>query len=140
MSGLWLVGLGSLLGGLARVLVAILMEPGGANTPAPEGLEALPWATVFANTTGSFAIGMYAMLCGPTGRWPASQRQQQFVIAGLCGGYTTFSIFSLDVISLLTHGEPALAAAWALGNLALWLGAAALGMGAGKSLCGAGSG
>ncbi|MCC5862347.1 MAG: CrcB family protein [Gammaproteobacteria bacterium] len=143
MSGWWLVGLGSLLGGALRVLVALAMD---ASLQSPLALDvaaasahSLPWATVVANTTGSFAIGLYAVLYGPGGRWPAAPGQQQFVMAGLCGGYTTFSIFSLEAVAMLARGEAALAGVWTLGNIVLWLAAAAAGMSLGERLAGTGA-
>ncbi len=140
MTRWWLVGLGSLLGGSLRVLVGLLLGA-SLDPPLDGGLassagHALPWATAVANITGSFAIGLYAVLYGPGGTWPAGPGQQQFVMAGLCGGYTTFSIFSLEALAMLSRGDVALAAAWILANVALWLGAAAAGMTLGERLAG----
>jgi fluoride exporter len=87
------VALGSALGGSARWVASI-----GAH----EWLgAAFPWGTLFVNVTGSFLIGLYAALTGPDGRWLASPNQRQFFMAGFCGGYTTFSIFSLETLRLL---------------------------------------
>lgn len=87
-----LIALGSAIGGVLRALVSLwalaLPDPG------------LPWATLFANVAGSFVIGFYAALTGPSGRLPAGPRQQQFVMSGICGGFTTFSVFSLETFRL----------------------------------------
>jgi CrcB protein len=88
------VSLGSVLGGVARYLVSLLL-------PA---LSGFPLATLFVNVTGSFIIGFYGTLSGPDGRVFASTRQRQFVMTGFCGGYTTFSAFSLDTLRLLHSG------------------------------------
>jgi fluoride exporter len=84
---------GSVLGGVARYLVSLIqLAPG------------FPWATLFVNVTGSFIIGLYSTLSGPDGRLFASARQRQFVMTGFCGGYTTFSTFSLETFKLLEGG------------------------------------
>ena len=88
------VALGSVLGGLARYLISLLV------LPAP----GFPLATLFVNVTGSFIIGFYSALTGPDGRWFASAQQRQFVMTGFCGGYTTFSSFSLETVRLLRAG------------------------------------
>jgi fluoride exporter len=84
------VALGGMLGSLARYLASLLI-------PAVAGF---PWATLFVNVTGSFIIGFYSTLSGPDGRVFASTRQRQFVMTGFCGGFTTFSAFSLQTLEL----------------------------------------
>jgi fluoride exporter len=64
-----------------------------------------PWGTLVINVTGSFVIGFFAVLTGPDGRVLASTVARQFVIVGLCGGYTTFSSFSLQTLNLINDGE-----------------------------------
>jgi fluoride exporter len=91
------VALGSVVGGVARYLVSVLFmsQVGGA----------FPWSTLFVNVTGSFIIGFYSALTSPDGRFMASPRQRQFVMVGICGGYTTFSAFSLETLRLVQSGE-----------------------------------
>ena len=90
------VALGSVIGGESRYLVGLLLQALGPG---------FPWATLFVNVTGSFVIGFYAALTGPDGRVFASARQRQFVMTGICGGYTTFSAFSLETFQLLRGGH-----------------------------------
>src|SRR2546423_13216477 len=88
------VAAGSVLGGVARYLLSVLIQ----------SIPGFPWATLFVNVTGSFIIGFYSSLSGPDGRLFASVRQRQFVMTGFCGGYTTFSTFSLETFTLLQGG------------------------------------
>ncbi len=67
--------------------------------------ETFPWGTLIVNVTGSFVIGFFAVLTGPDGRVYASSTIRQFVIVGICGGYTTFSSFSLQTLNLMNDGE-----------------------------------
>ena len=88
------VAVGSVLGGLARYLASLLILP----------VLGCPLATLFVNVTGSFIIGFYGTLSGPDGRLFATAQQRQFVMTGFCGGYTTFSSFSLETVRLLRAG------------------------------------
>jgi CrcB protein len=67
--------------------------------------ETFPWGTILINVTGSFVIGFVATLTGPDGRVYVASTARQFVMVGLCGGYTTFSSFSLQTLNLLNDGE-----------------------------------
>src|SRR5271155_3053046 len=92
--------------------------------------ETFPWGTLIINITGSFVIGLFAVLTGPDGRYLVSSTMRQFVMIGLCGGYTTFSSFSLQTLNLMRDGEWLAAAGNTLGSVALcllfvWLGAVA---------------
>jgi CrcB protein len=91
------VGLGSVIGSVLRALVSMAsIALFGAG---------FPLGTLFVNVTGSFLIGFYATLTSPEGRLFASSRQRQFVMTGLCGGYTTFSMFSLETLRLAQSGR-----------------------------------
>ena len=87
------VATGSVVGGVARYLVSVLF--------ISQLGDGFPWSTLFVNVTGSFIIGFYSALTGPDGRLLASPRQRQFVMVGICGGYTTFSAFSLETLRLV---------------------------------------
>jgi fluoride exporter len=57
------------------------------------------------NVTGSFAIGFFATLTSPDGRVLVSPSFREFFMIGICGGYTTFSSFSLQTLNLANDGE-----------------------------------
>jgi CrcB protein len=87
-----------------------------------------PWGTLIINITGSFVIGFFGTLTGPDGRLLVSGVTRQFVMVGICGGYTTFSSFSLQTLNLMNDGEWLYAGWNVLGSVALcllfvWIGA-----------------
>ncbi len=106
------VAAGAALGGTLRALVAV----GAHGLASP-----FPWATLTVNVLGSFAIGFYGTLTAPDGRLFMSPRQRQFVMAGLCGGFTTFSVFSLETFRFAAAGRFDLAAVNAGVSVTLWL-------------------
>jgi fluoride exporter len=67
--------------------------------------ETFPWGTLVINVSGSFVIGFFAALTGPDGRVFVGSNARQFVMIGLCGGFTTFSSFSLQTLNLMNDGE-----------------------------------
>jgi fluoride exporter len=69
--------------------------------------ETFPWGTMLINITGSFLIGVIGALANPEGRMDSSSRAfaTQFVMIGICGGYTTFSSFSFQTLNLLRDRE-----------------------------------
>lgn len=105
------VAAGSALGSVARYLVSIGLP----------GLAGFPWDTLVVNVLGAFAIGLYATLAAPAGRWPAGPVRYQLVVTGVCGGFTTFSIFSFESIGLAQQGAYGLAAFSVALSAALWL-------------------
>lgn len=113
------VALGSIVGGVARYLVSVLF--------VSQIGDGFPWATLFVNVTGSFMIGFYAALTGPDGRLFVSPRQRQFVMVGICGGYTTFSAFSLETFRLAQSGNIQAASLNLLISVVGWLTAVWLG-------------
>ncbi|HEX7200651.1 MAG TPA: fluoride efflux transporter CrcB, partial [Dongiaceae bacterium] len=64
-----------------------------------------PWGTLIVNVSGSFVIGFFSTITGPDGRYLVGSTARQFVMIGICGGYTTFSSFSLQTLSLARDGE-----------------------------------
>lgn len=67
--------------------------------------EAFPLGTLVVNVTGSFVIGFFAGLIEPEGSFLIGPRLRQFVMIGICGGYTTFSSFSLQTLELARAGD-----------------------------------
>ncbi|MCL6608738.1 MAG: fluoride efflux transporter CrcB [Geminicoccaceae bacterium] len=91
------------------------------------GLGFFPWATLLANASGSFLIGLVATLTGPDGRVVLLPELRLAVMVGFCGGYTTFSAFSLQTLALVQGGNFREAAANVILSLvvcllAVWLG------------------
>lgn len=86
---------GGALGTLARYVVSVLMLPASKD---------LPWGTIVINVTGSFLIGFFGTLTLASGRYPVPENVRLFVMIGFCGGYTTFSSFSLQTLDLLRAG------------------------------------
>ena len=105
MSYLW-VTIGSALGGLLRYAITRL------TLSVSNGF---PLGTILINVVGSFVIGYFGTLTLHSGKYPASENMRLFVMVGICGGFTTFSSFSLQTFDLARSG------AWgrALANIAL---------------------
>lgn len=93
---------------------------------------AFSWGTLTVNVAGSFLIGLLATLANELGRIGPDGRV--FLLVGVLGGFTTFSSFSLETVRLMEHNEPARALANILVCLFLALGAALLGVAAGRML------
>lgn len=93
---LWVM-LGSGLGGVAR--------HGGAQLSTSVLGAGFPWGILIINVLGSFVIGFFFTYTGPDGRALVSSTMRQFVMTGLCGGFTTFSSFSLDTLNLMREGR-----------------------------------
>jgi CrcB protein len=120
---LW-IGFGGALGSVLRYAVSLLVAGGFGET--------FPWGTLVVNVTGSFIIGFLAMVMGPDGRLLVNPDIRQFLLVGCCGGYTTFSSFSLQTQNLARQGDFLLAGGNILLSvilclLAVWLGAVAAG-------------
>ena len=101
-----LIGIGAAIGGVARYAI-------GAALPLP-----FPWQTFVVNLTGGALIGYL------TNRLAGDQRL--LWITGFCGGYTTFSTFSIEVVTLLEQGRHAMAATYVAASALLCVAAAAV--------------
>ncbi len=113
-----IVMLGGALGTLARYVVSVLAEPWSRE---------LPWGTILINVSGSLAIGFFGTLTLAQGRYPVSENLRLFVMIGFCGGYTTFSSFSLQTLDLLRGGAVARASLNIAASVVLCVAAVALG-------------
>lgn len=114
-----LVALGSAIGGTLRYWLSAVISNAGAGT--------FPWGTLVVNVTGSAAIGLFATLTAAEGRLYVPSEWRTFFMVGICGGYTTFSSFSLQTLALAEGGEWLAAGLNVMGSvtlclLAVWLG------------------
>ena|SRR5215475_5089316 len=107
------VAVGGAIGSVARYLVGI-----GAGR-AFGGL--LPWGTLIINVSGSALIGAFISLFAF--RWSLPESARAFLTVGICGGYTTFSTFSLDAYYLIARGETVAAAIYMIASVILSVGA-----------------
>jgi CrcB protein len=119
MQSYFVVAIGGAIGTAARFWISGL----AANRFG----ETFPIGTLVVNITGSFAVGAFAAFIEPDGRWLVSPSFRQFFMIGVCGGYTTFSSFSLQTLALAQEGEWFRAAANSIASVilclfAVWLG------------------
>lgn len=115
------VAAGGALGTLARYWVSLFLAPVSKN---------LPWGTIAINVLGSFVIGFFGTLTLTHGRWPLAEPTRLFVMIGVCGGFTTFSSFSLQTLDLLRTG----ATVRALANIGVSVALCLCAVGAGHAL------
>ena len=112
ITSLWVMA-GSALGGLARYWLGLAVF-------ALTG-SVLPWGTLLINIIGSFVIGWFGALTTAGGRLTVSPEVRIFVLVGVCGGFTTFSSFSLQTFELMRSEAPGWAAANVLASVTLCL-------------------
>jgi fluoride exporter len=103
---LW-IAIGGALGSMARFWLAAFV----AAILGPQ----FPWGTILINILGSFVIGFFSTFTGPGGRFVASFDLRAFVMVGICGGFTTFSAFSLQTLDLAREERWL----WAGGNVVI---------------------
>jgi CrcB protein len=90
-----------------------------------------PWATFVINVSGSFAIGFLTVALA---RWLPHPNVRLFVVVGFLGGYTTFSTFAFDSLTLWERGEAGLALANMIGSVVAGFVAVVLGVGLARAL------
>jgi CrcB protein len=117
MSYLW-VTLGSALGGLLRYAITRLTLSISTG---------VPFGTILINIFGSFVIGYFGTLTLQSGKYPASDNVRLFVMVGICGGFTTFSSFSLQTFDLARSGAWGKAVANIVLSVVLCVAAVAIG-------------
>ena len=93
---LW-VAIGGAIGSVGRFWLSGLV--------AAKFGETFPWGTLIINVTGSLLIGIFAAFTDPESRILAPPGFRQFFMIGICGGYTTFSSFSLQTLRLAQDRE-----------------------------------
>ncbi|MDT8854441.1 fluoride efflux transporter CrcB [Paracoccaceae bacterium Fryx2] len=110
------VALGGAIGASLRYLanVAVMRSFG----------PGFPLATVLVNVAGSFLMGVLVVALAHKG----GMRFAPFLITGILGGFTTFSAFSLDALTLWERGQPGLAAGYVVGSVVLSLAAIVAGV------------
>lgn len=116
MSPLLQVAIGGALGASARYLTGI-----GMTRLLGRGF---PWGTLTVNFVGSFLMGVLVVVLAHK----TDNRLAPLLMTGLLGGFTTFSAFSLDAVTLFERGQTALAGAYVVGTLVLALGGLVLGL------------
>lgn len=109
------VALGSVVGGTGRWLSSLALHG--------QFGDGFPWGTLAVNVVGSFLIGFYGTFTGPEGRLIAGPRQRQFVITGVFGGFTTFSIFSLESVQLVESARYLVAGIYVCVSVVGWMAA-----------------
>ncbi len=91
------IAVGSAIGGVTRYWIS--------GVAARLIGETFPWGTLIVNVSGSLIIGFVATLTAPDGRVFIGSVARLAIMAGFCGGYTTFSSFSIQTLNLLNDGE-----------------------------------
>ena len=92
---IWLVGLGGMVGSMLRYFCHLLINRYFPST--------FPWGAFFVNITGCFFIGVIFGLSSKGSN--ISPEWKLFLATGFCGGFTTFSAFSLESMLLLQNGN-----------------------------------
>ncbi len=122
---LW-VAIGGALGSVARFWL-------GNAVALAVGSE-FPWGTLLINIVGSFVISFFGSLTGLFPRFAVPNEARVFVTVGICGGFTTFSSFSLQTVELVRTGQAGRAGVYVAASVVLCLAACALGFVAANGL------
>ncbi len=110
--GAWVaVAVGGAIGSVGRFWLTAAMT--GLTGPR------LPWGTLLINVLGSFVIGLVAGVTLTPARVGLHPDMRIFLMTGVCGGFTTFSAFSLQTLELMQAGETVPALGYAVGSVVL---------------------
>lgn len=120
LTALLFVAAGGAIGSVARAMIGSVMPPGR-----------MPWGTILINVSGSLLIGWLFSRIGPLTE--TNLRSHAFWLVGICGGFTTFSAFSLQTIEQLQKGDWLAAAGNVLLSVGLCLFATWLGIRLGRA-------
>ena len=112
------VAAGGAIGSVARYLAGLLATQLFGSS--------FPWGTLVINVTGSFLMGVLVALLAK--RWNSPDFVEVFLTVGVCGGYTTFSTFSLDAYDLIEKSAGLEALAYVVASAILSIGALAAAM------------
>lgn len=124
MINIILVALGGAFGSVARYLVGVwTLRRFGPN---------FPWGTLTVNIVGCFAIGLISEVIAR--RLNASPEMRLLLVTGFLGGFTTFSAFSLDVISLFERGATVAGASYVIASVGVSLYAVFAGLALGRAM------
>lgn len=121
---IWYIALGSALGGVGRYLLGGLIQDWSGSS--------FPVGTLIVNISGSFLLGLISGYALESAAISAEVRA--FLTIGICGGYTTFSTFSLETVHLLRDGDYARAASYLLLSVLISLAAVFAGLAAGHHI------
>ena len=124
-AAIW-VTIGAAIGGMARFWISGFV--------ARRMGETFPWGTLLVNISGSFVIGLAATFGASSADAMGGPTVRLFLTTGICGGYTTFSSFSLQTLNLAREGEWVPAAGNVILSVVLCILAAYLGILAGTAL------
>lgn len=113
MKNILLVGLGGGIGSIGRYLCQKWMSE---NSSHP-----FPWGTFIVNLAGCFLIGLIYALAEKTTM--LSPQTRLFLMTGLCGGFTTFSAFAFENMTMLRSGDTLFFLLYAAGTLVLGIAA-----------------
>jgi CrcB protein len=108
----WPVAIGAALGGVARFYLGELIQN-------RTGAADFPVGTLVVNVTGSFLVGVVLRIAFRSGTM--NEQLRIFLASGFCGGYTTFSTFSYETLTMIENGRAGRAAGYAGASLGLGL-------------------
>ncbi|HEV3264303.1 MAG TPA: CrcB family protein [Acidimicrobiales bacterium] len=111
------IAAGGALGTLARY---------GVSRAVVESVNGFPWATFAVNVAGSFLLGVVLTMI--VERWSPTRYLRPFAVIGFCGGFTTFSTFTVEAVRRVQLGHPAVGIVYVFASLAAGLAAVGLGV------------